>query len=447
MKILALRGRRAAGLALTVGVLGAIVTLVAGQTAAWSLDTGGTPSAVTGNSTWFSGFGGPYGGCGMTQDALETQDFGALNVYNTPGDYSFYNRPLTGADLAKMGMWNNGHNCGRWVQVSISDYCTGTNDGAAGLPFCRNGAWVADQYNGATLNMIVADSCGDANAWCRDDPYHLDLAQPSLNRFVLNGAPVALYPDHFNNRHITWKFIDAPNYSGDIQIGFLQGAQTWWGALAISHLPHGIHGVEYYSGGVWHAATMDGDMGQAYIAAPLVAQGMDFRIRVTDANDALVDGGREYSFSLPASCSGQCNVAYTKVAYVTSDPGSPTPSTSPSVSPSPSPSTSPSVSPTSTGTAATCTASYRTVNSWPGGFQGEVTVTAGSMPLTSWVASWTMGSGQSITSVWNGTSTLSGSTITVKSVAWNGALAASAATTFGFIGTGTPSTPAAACAA
>jgi len=24
--------------------------------------------------------------------------------------------------------------------------------------------------------MLVADSCGNANAWCRDDPYHLDLA-------------------------------------------------------------------------------------------------------------------------------------------------------------------------------------------------------------------------------------------------------------------------------
>jgi hypothetical protein len=103
MMILATKGRRAAGLSLIVGVLGAAATLIAGQTAAWSLDTGGTPTVVTGNSTWFSGLGGPYGGCGMTQDALETQDFVALNVYNTPGDYSFYNRPLTGADLSKMG--------------------------------------------------------------------------------------------------------------------------------------------------------------------------------------------------------------------------------------------------------------------------------------------------------------------------------------------------------
>jgi hypothetical protein len=50
--------------------------------------------------------------------------------------------------------------------------------------------WVSDTYNGATPNMIVADSCDDGNAWCKDDPYHVDLAQNSLNQFVLNGAPV-----------------------------------------------------------------------------------------------------------------------------------------------------------------------------------------------------------------------------------------------------------------
>src|SRR5690242_6262978 len=108
-------------------------------------------SPVTGNATWFTNLGSPYGGCGMPQDGLETQNFVALNVYDTPGDYTFYPRPLAGADLARKGVWDNGHNCGRWVRVNIGDYCTGVNDGAAGQAFCRNGSWVADKYNGATL--------------------------------------------------------------------------------------------------------------------------------------------------------------------------------------------------------------------------------------------------------------------------------------------------------
>ena len=32
-------------------------------------------------------------------------------------------------------MYDNGLNCGRWVKVTIGNYCTGVNDGAPGQPF------------------------------------------------------------------------------------------------------------------------------------------------------------------------------------------------------------------------------------------------------------------------------------------------------------------------
>jgi hypothetical protein len=273
---------------------------------------------VTGNSTWFDSLGQPYGGCGLPQSALDSQDFVALNVYNTPRDYNFYPRPLPTGD-PKIGAWNNGHNCGRWVKVTISDFCTGINDGAPNQPFCRNGSFVPDKYNGATLNMIVADSCGDSNAWCRDDPNHLDLAHASLNRFLQNGVPVGdMDPLHFNNRHITWEYIPAPNYTGDIKIGFLQSAQVWWGAVSISHLANGIHSVDYFSQGSWRTAQMNGDMGESFVLLPTVQAGTQFQIRVRDVNDALINNGRIYNFSLPTSCQPQCNVPYTQVTYTTS---------------------------------------------------------------------------------------------------------------------------------
>ena len=31
------------------------------------------------------------------------------------------------------------------------------------------------------LDLVVADSCQDGNAWCRDDPYSLDQAEAALN--------------------------------------------------------------------------------------------------------------------------------------------------------------------------------------------------------------------------------------------------------------------------
>ena len=302
-------GRRA-----RLAVLATLCTLVplAAAQPASALELTDISTPVTGQATWFYALGGPYGGCGMPQSEIDSQNFVALNVYNLPGDYStFYNRPMAASLADKMGLWNNGHNCGRWVEVTIGDYCTGDNDGAMNKPFCRNGEWVTDKYNGAKLNMLVADSCGDGNAWCRDDPYHLDLAEASLNKFVKDGAPVGdMNPNHWNNRKISWKFIEAPDYSGDIRIGFLQSAQPWWPAIAVSHLPNGLHGVEYYQDGTWKTAEMNGDMGQSYILGGTSPGGSDFSIRVRDVDDELINDGRVYNFTFPSSCAPVCQGAY-----------------------------------------------------------------------------------------------------------------------------------------
>jgi expansin (peptidoglycan-binding protein) len=440
--------RRLLGVALP-GVVAALCALLM----AWQLPAGAltVTGPVTGNATWFTALGAPYGGCGLPQANLDSQNFVALNVFNTPGDYTNYPRPIPASLADKIGLWDNGLNCGRYVQVTIGDNCTGVNDGAPNQPFCRNGAFASDGYNGATLTMIVADSCGDANAWCRDDPYHLDLAQSSLNTFVKNGAPVGdLYPGHWNNRHITWQFVPAPDYSGDIQVGFLQGAQVWWPAISVSHLANGIHGVEYLAGGVWQQAQMDSDMGQAYIIGGTSSGANDFQIRVRDASDQLINGGRVYSFTLPSSCGSSCGPAYTQVSYTTSGGASPGPSTTagPSASPSPSPSASPSPSTSVSVGAKACAAAYRTTSSWQGGFQGEVTVTnSGSAPTTGWTVTLTNPGGQSISQIWNATMTVNGSVVTAKNVSYNGALPAAGSTTFGFLGSGSGSPPGLACAA
>ena len=92
-----------------------------------------------------------------------------------------------------------------------------------------------------------------------------------------------------------------------------------------------------------------------------------------------------------------------------------------------------------------CGATYRTVSSWSGGFQGEVTVTAGNSAINGWTVKWPLSPGQTIAQVWNGTLTTSGSSVSVSNVSYNGSLQPSASTTFGFLGSGTPSAPAIAC--
>jgi len=111
------------------------------------------------------------------------------------------------------------------------------------------------------------------------------------------------------------------------------------------------------------------------------------------------------------------------------------------------PPTSPTTSPPPSGK--TCTAAYAIVGQWSGGFQGEVRVTAGGTAITGWAVTWTYANGQTVTQAWNATVTTSGSTVTARNVAYNGALAAGAGTTFGFLGswTGTNSVPTASCTA
>ncbi|MFG2059210.1 cellulose binding domain-containing protein [Micromonospora sp. NPDC048930] len=130
-------------------------------------------------------------------------------------------------------------------------------------------------------------------------------------------------------------------------------------------------------------------------------------------------------------------------------PTSPSPSpTSPSPSPtSPSPSpTSPSPSPTGSG----CAATYAVTNSWPGGFQAELTVrNSGTAPIAGWTLSWTFADGQRITQLWNGSYTQSGAAVTVRDAGWNGSLGVGGSTTAGFTGswTGANRVPAVSCTA
>jgi arabinoxylan arabinofuranohydrolase len=130
----------------------------------------------------------------------------------------------------------------------------------------------------------------------------------------------------------------------------------------------------------------------------------------------------------------------------TPPPTTPPPTTPPPTTPPPSdPPTTPPPSDPPVGYG--CRATFRVTNTWSGGFQAEVTVTAGSSALTGWRVSWMPASGQSVSQVWNGTLTTSGTTATVANASYNGNLAANTSTTFGLLANGGASTPAATCAA
>jgi hypothetical protein len=240
-----------------------------------------------------------------------------------------------------------------------------------------------------------------------------------------------MYPNHWNNRHISWQFVPAPNYTGDIQIGFLQGAQTWWGATSISHLPNGIHGVQYFAGGTWQNATMDGDMGQAYVLSPTTSGGSQFQIRVLDATDTLINNGRVYTFSLPASCASQCSAAYTQVSYTTSDGGSGGGTTT-------TPPTTPPTTTTTTPPVGSCSVTESITNSWNGGYQVSVTISNnGTATINDWKVTGTLPATQTVASSWNANVTQSGQQLTATNASYNGTIAPGASTSFGMTINGT----------
>ncbi|MBC8990445.1 glycoside hydrolase N-terminal domain-containing protein [Micromonospora chalcea] len=109
---------------------------------------------------------------------------------------------------------------------------------------------------------------------------------------------------------------------------------------------------------------------------------------------------------------------------------------SPTVTPTPTSTPSPTPTPTTSSPAPSgARATYAITGSWSGGFQAEVTVTAGATAIRGWTVSWTFPNGQVINQIWSGTHTQSGANVTVRNVDYNGSLPAGGSTTFGFIGT------------
>ncbi|GIM92899.1 cellulose-binding domain-containing protein [Paractinoplanes toevensis] len=93
--------------------------------------------------------------------------------------------------------------------------------------------------------------------------------------------------------------------------------------------------------------------------------------------------------------------------------------------------------------AAGCRADYTVPSSWPGGFQGSVTVTNLGDPLSTWTLGFTFPTAtQKVTQGWNATWTQSGSAVTATNAGWNGSVGTGGSVNVGFTGTFTGTNPA-----
>jgi cellulose 1,4-beta-cellobiosidase len=95
--------------------------------------------------------------------------------------------------------------------------------------------------------------------------------------------------------------------------------------------------------------------------------------------------------------------------------------------------------------ASTCTVTYRNVNQWPGGFQGEITIANSGAAINGWTLAWSFPNGQTIYQLWNGSYTQSGANVSVTNLSWNAGIPTNGSVNFGFLANwnGTNNAPAA----
>jgi len=95
-----------------------------------------------------------------------------------------------------------------------------------------------------------------------------------------------------------------------------------------------------------------------------------------------------------------------------------------------------------------CTATWAFVGQWQGGYQAEVTISnPGTSTLNGWRSGWTIPSGTTINSVWNGTLTTDSlnTQALVSNVSWNASIPPNTTRSFGLTANGPATAPALTC--
>jgi hypothetical protein len=123
----------------------------------------------------------------------------------------------------------------------------------------------------------------------------------------------------------------------------------------------------------------------------------------------------------------------------------PTPTQGTTPTPTPTQGTTPTPTPTQV-SGSSCKVQYTVTNQWPGGFGANLAITnTGTTTINGWTLQFSFANGQTITQLWNGSYTQSGSTVTITNLSYNATLApgTTLSSTPGFNGawTGSNSSP------
>ena len=89
---------------------------------------------------------------------------------------------------------------------------------------------------------------------------------------------------------------------------------------------------------------------------------------------------------------------------------------------------------TTADSASPLSASYQAVTNWGDGYTGQYTITnGGTADVSGWTLAFRLPSGTSLSSLWNGSATVSGGQVTVTNDGWDATVAAGGSVTVGFV--------------
>lgn len=167
----------------------------------------------------------------LTQDSVAT---------NIAYPYTSYHRIIPSLYPAYLGLYNNGSNCGRWMEINFDTQGCADSTASGISKYCPTPN--ALSYAGQKMQAYVFDSCEDNNGWCRDDEAHIDVNGAALNRR--------------DNYYLQWKFIKNPYYADpqapawlkDIWLAWFAQASKYWSYIAILNAEDGISKVQYNIG-------------------------------------------------------------------------------------------------------------------------------------------------------------------------------------------------------
>ncbi len=169
---------------------------------------------------------------------------GQVKGYLTQGaniayPYTPYHRVIPSLYPAYLGLYNNGLNCGRWVEADFDQQSCNDMTTATGISkFCPSVGNLT--YTAQKMQAYVFDSCEDNNGWCRDDAAHIDVDSGVINA----------------NNYLQWTFIKNPYYSNpaapaslkDVWLAWFGQASQYWSYVAILNAENGISNVQYNIG-------------------------------------------------------------------------------------------------------------------------------------------------------------------------------------------------------